>query len=193
MGLHACPGKAMTVQMANRESIENDIARMALNDRAAFQRVYHATSGKLFGICLRVLDHRAEAEDALQETYVKIWKNADRYAAGGYSPITWLATIARNTAIDKLRARKITSDINDAPHLAAPGPTPEAAVIAASESRQIVNCLEELDADKAGAVRGAYLDGKSYQDLADYYTVPLNTMRTWLRRSLIALRECLAR
>ena len=178
--------------MSDRKSIEDDLARMALRDRDAFQRVYRATSGKLFGICLRVLNDRAEAEDALQECYVKIWNHADRYAAGGYSPITWLATIARNTAIDKLRARKLTSDIDDSPEIAALGPTPEGAAIAASEARRIVACMSELDEQKAGAVKGAYLEGKSYQALAEHYAVPLNTMRTWLRRSLIALKECLS-
>ena len=92
------------------QEIEDLIARMALKDRGAFRNVYSRTSAKLFGVVLRVLDDRAEAEDVLQDVYVKVWNNADRYRANGLSPMTWLITIARNAAIDrKRRARHSTS------------------------------------------------------------------------------------
>jgi RNA polymerase sigma-70 factor (ECF subfamily) len=180
--------------MTTRAEIEDMIARTGIGDRAAFSALYDATSAKLFGVCLRVLNNRAEAEDALQEVFVRIWQKADRYAAGGYSPMTWLITLARNLCIDKLRTRKApTQDIDDVPDLADDGPTPEAATIAASENARLEACLDELEADRAEAVRGAYLDGDSYQVLADRFGIPLNTMRTWLRRSLLKLRECLSR
>jgi len=180
--------------MTTRADIEEMIARIALRDRDAFSRLYSATSAKLFGICLRVLNNRAEAEDALQDVYVRIWHKADAYRSGGYSPMTWLITLARNIAIDKLRARRApTQDIDEARDIAAGGPTPEAAAIASAERRRISACLDELEQDRAGAVRGAYLNGESYQDLADRYQVPLNTMRTWLRRSLLKLKDCLTR
>ena len=92
--------------MATLEEIEGLIARVALGDRSAFAELYTLTSAKLFGICLRVLDNRPEAEDALQEIFVKIWRNADKYRANGLSPMTWLITVARNHAIDRLRARR---------------------------------------------------------------------------------------
>jgi RNA polymerase sigma-70 factor (ECF subfamily) len=71
------------------------------------------------------------------------------------------------------------------------GPNPEQAEASRGERGRIDNCLGQLDADKADAVRGAYLDGYSYEELSERHKVPLNTMRTWLRRSLIKLRECL--
>ena len=180
--------------MRTSSDIEALIARVALRDRAAFAALYDATSAKLFGICLRVLHDRSEAEDALQEVFVRIWDKADRYAANGLSPMTWLITLARNIAIDRLRARKAPADTLDAvPDLADGAPTPEAAAIAASERARIAACLDELDPARAEAVRRAYLDGASYQDLADHFAVPLNTMRTWLRRSLLKLRDCLSR
>ncbi|WP_172300358.1 sigma-70 family RNA polymerase sigma factor [Pseudoruegeria sp. HB172150] len=180
--------------MSSPDEIEELIARVKLRDREAFARLYSVTSAKLFGICLRVLKNRAEAEEALQDVYVRIWRKADAYTAGGYSPMTWLITMARNIAIDKLRSRKTASaDIDDLPEIAAPGPTPEGEALAASERRQIEACLAELETDRAGAVRSAYLDGESYKELALRYKVPLNTMRTWLRRSLLSLRECLTR
>jgi RNA polymerase sigma-70 factor (ECF subfamily) len=181
--------------MTDQQDLEALIARVAMGDRAAFSRLYAATSAKLFAICLRVLKDRARAEDALQEIYVKLWHRADRYRVTGHSPMTWLITVARNHAIDRLRARAAapTADLDSAAPLEAAGPTPEASAIAASEARRIGACLSELPADRAAAVRGAYLDGMTYQELADRHDVPLNTMKTWLRRSLASLRECLSR
>ncbi|QPM89238.1 sigma-70 family RNA polymerase sigma factor [Pseudooceanicola algae] len=180
--------------MATLDEIEQLIARTALADRAAFQNLYRLTSAKLFGIALRVLGTRSEAEEAIQETYIKIWRNAGRYASGGYSPMTWLITIARNTAIDRLRARRAGGeDMAEADDIASPDPTPEAAAIASSERARLLGCLEELPDDRSAAVQGAYLMGLNYQELAEKHGVPLNTMRTWLRRSLLKLRECLTR
>ncbi|NNE51132.1 MAG: sigma-70 family RNA polymerase sigma factor [Sulfitobacter sp.] len=178
----------------DRDEIEGLIARVALQDRAAFEELYDRVSAKLFGVCLRVLTKRAAAEDAMQDTFVKIWKNADRYQANGLSPMTWLITIARNTSIDRLRARRKGHQDIDTPglDLAAPGPSPEQFAIAASEAAKLTDCLDALEADRGAAVRGAYLDGQTYAELADRFNVPLNTMRTWLRRGLIALRECMS-
>lgn len=174
--------------------IETLIGKVGQKDRAAFNLLYSLTSSKLFGVCLRVLNNRAEAEEVLQEAFVRIWQNADRYAANGLSPMTWLITLTRNQAIDRIRSRKApTEDIDTVLDLSDAGPTPEEAAVAASERARIDGCLDELETDRAEAVRGAYLDGRSYQELADRHDVPLNTMRTWLRRSLLKLKECLSR
>lgn len=170
------------------------IVRTSIGDRAAFDLLYRLTSAKLFGVCLRVLGDRAEAEEALQEVFVKIWTKADRFAASDLSPISWLAAVARNHAIDRIRARRQSSvDLDDALDIADPSPGPEAAAMASGERDRIELCLGELEMDRASAVRGAYLKGESYAELATRYGVPLNTMRTWLRRSLLKLRECLER
>lgn len=178
--------------MATRAQIETLIAQVGLRNRAAFSELYSHTSAKLFGVCLRILKDRAAAEDALQEVFIKVWHNADRFRAGGYSPMTWLITIARNHAIDRIRAAQAASgDIEEAAELADGAPGPEAAAIAASELSAIDGCLAQLEDDRAAAVRGAYLEGDSYQTLAERHGVPVNTMRTWLRRSLMKLRDCL--
>lgn len=180
--------------MSRLEEIETLIARIATGDRRAFRDLYRHVSPKLFGICLRVLNDRAEAEDALQEIFVKIWNGADRYRANGLSPMTWLITVARNHAIDRLRRRRIAQgDMDEAIELADPAPGPEAQVVAAGETARLTACLEELGGERADAVRGAYLTGLTYKELAAHHGVPLNTMRTWLRRSLMKLKECLTR
>jgi len=157
--------------MATVQEIEDLIGRVALGDRKAFSALYDATSAKLFGTVMRVLNDRAGAEDVVQDAYMKIWRYADRYSANGMSPMTWMITIART----------------------APGPGPEQSAVAAGEARRITACLDELEQDRGSAVRGAYLEGRSYADLAETFNVPLNTMRTWLRRSLQSLQECMAR
>ncbi|WP_106743864.1 sigma-70 family RNA polymerase sigma factor [Yoonia maritima] len=180
--------------MTSLEDIEHYIDRIALGDRDAFASLYNSTSAKLFGVTLRVLNNRAEADDALQEVYIKVWRAAGRYQSNGLSPMTWLITIARNHAIDRLRARKKgQAGLDEVAELADPAAGPEAQAIASSQRAQINDCLDELPADRAESVRRAYLDGDTYQDLADLMQVPLNTIRTWLRRSLIKLKDCLSK
>lgn len=183
----------MDAPFMDRQDIEQMIARVALGERAAFDQLYDATSAKLFGVCLRVLGNRSAAEDAMQDSYIKIWHKADRYQVNGLSPMTWLITVTRNTAIDRVRARRKGHQDIDTPGFELPSstPSPEQMAIAGSEAKRLSGCLDELAEDRGTAVRGAYLDGQSYDELAQRFGVPLNTMRTWLRRGLIALRECM--
>jgi RNA polymerase sigma-70 factor (ECF subfamily) len=130
----------------------------------------------------------------LQEVYVKIWHNAGRYTVNGLSPMTWLITLARNTAVDRLRKLRRSADHTQIEErVVDPGIGPEDATIDASERSRLVACFGELPGDRAEAVRRAYLEGETYADLAGRFDVPLNTMRAWLRRSLLTLRECLTR
>jgi len=179
--------------MSDQSRIEALIARAASRDRHAFSSLYDATSAKLFSVCLQVLNDRQEAEDALQDSYIKIWNKADQYHANGMSPMTWLITIARNTSIDHLRSQRINHEsIDGMPSLIDETNDPEAHSMTMSENARINRCLEELESDKAEAVCGVYLHGFSYADLASRYNIPLNTVRTWLRRSLLRLKECLS-
>ncbi len=180
--------------MSSEANIANLIQRVALRDRAALAQLYPAVSPKLFSVCLRILRDRSDAEDALQEVFIKIWQRADRFAVAGTSPVGWLVAIARNHSIDRLRSRKPVSDsIDEAYTIADTGRDPEAETVLKGEGRRVDLCMQELEPDRADAVRNAYVEGLSYQELADRYSVPLNTMRTWLRRSLMKLRECLDR
>lgn len=147
------------------------------------------------GVCLRILGTRSEAEDALQEIFTRVWLRAGRFDPEKGRGMTWLIAIARNHCIDRLRSRSettATSDDEDALSAVPDGaPGVEARLIAAGEAGRIVDCFDTLETDRAAAIRGAYLQGLSYQDLAERHAVPLNTMRTWLRRGLLKLRECM--
>ncbi|MBP2548201.1 RNA polymerase sigma-70 factor (ECF subfamily) [Neorhizobium galegae] len=171
------------------------VAQIALKDGDAFRAVYERTSPKLFGVCLRILKDREDAQDALQEVYVKIWRNAQRFAGSNVGPMPWLCAIARNHAIDVLRARRPASDSLEegAQQFPDDAPDPESTAVIKGEGRRIDRCMQELDPQRAEAVKSAYVEGLSYQELAKRHAVPLNTMRTWLRRSLLSLRECMER
>lgn len=178
--------------MGEPDDISDLLVRVALRDRAAFRVLYARTSAKLFGVSLRILGNTSEAEDALQDVFVKIWQRAHGYRPDGARPMTWLIAIARNTAIDKVRARRGGhTDIEAAFDLADSGMSPEQSAINADEGNRIEDCMGRLKPERADAVRRAYVEGESYNELADRLGVPLNTVRTWLRRSLLALRDCL--
>lgn len=180
---------------STKNQLEEMIARTALGDRDAFAMLYEATSSKLHAICVSVLKDRPEAEETLQEVYIKVWQGAGRYASNGLSPMTWLITIARNRAIDRLRARTsrpVTSPSDEAESLPSSEPGPEAATIRAQERKLLDNCLAELGKDQAEAVRAIYLEGLTYADLATRLDKPINTVRSWLRRSLMRLKDCVS-
>lgn len=166
-----------------------------MGDRDAFDALYDATSAKLHAVCLSVLKDRPEAEETLQEVYIRVWQSAARYAANGLSPMTWLITIARNRSIDKLRARgsrPTTAPEDAAALIACPDPSPESATIMAQERRMLDECLAQLADAQAGAVRAVYLEGFTYADLAAREGMPINTVRSWLRRSLLRLKDCVS-
>ncbi|WP_102223356.1 sigma-70 family RNA polymerase sigma factor [Acidimangrovimonas sediminis] len=171
------------------------MARLAVQDRDALRELYDAAAGKLFAVTMRILGDRAEAEDALQEVFTRIWLRANRYDPTRARAMTWLIAIARNHAIDRLRARPERTRAIDEAIARVPdhGPGPEQQTVAAAEIRRIGDCIDTLEPERAAAIKGAYLDGLSYAQLAQRHEIPLNTVRTWLRRSLIKLRECLDR
>ncbi len=172
---------------ADRERLNADIARVAQGNRAALRRVYAATSNRLFGICLRFAGDRDTAEDALQETYVKLWRRADRFDATRASAITWLSLIARGTAIDAARAsgraRHGMDVLRDAAEIAPDAPE--------RDREALDDCLDTIDEGARGYILSAFFDGYSYDELARRAEVPLGTMKSRIRRGLMALRRCL--
>lgn len=171
------------------------LARVAGGDRAAFAALYAATAPKLYGIILRILRRRDLADEVAQEVYVRIWRRARDFDPSRASPITWMAVIARNRALDEARRARPDTVSDDAALDRATDPGPSAIdVVAAGEDKQRLEvCLGELEAEKEHLVRLAYLDGLSRQDLADRFDQPVGTIKTWLHRSLKQLKDCLER
>jgi RNA polymerase sigma factor (sigma-70 family) len=183
-------------QNAARKQLAAALSRVAGGDRAALQLVYRDTSAKLFGVCLRILRDRGEAEDVLQDVYMTVWRRADTFDPDRASPITWLVAIARNRSIDRLRAganSRRMQPIDDALDVRDSAPSALAQVESGQEHRRLMDCLGELEPRHAAAIRAAFLDGATYEELAERVAVPLGTMKSWIRRSLMRLRDCLER
>ena len=177
----------------DREALARHIQGVAREDRDDLEEVYRRTSAKLFGICLRILPNRADAEEALQETYLAVWRNARSFDPARGSAVTWLATIARNRAGDQLRAtygdRSVSVELAD--QVPDPRPDPESTLQASEEERLLVACLQQLEPRDAGYIRTAFLEGRTYAELAAGAGTPLATLKSRIRRALIKLRECL--
>ena len=180
---------------AARERLVGAIAGAAAGDRRAFHELYQRTSAKLYGVCCRILGEGQDAEDALQEAYANVWRRADRFDASRASPITWLAAIARNAAIDRLRARgtRRTAPIDDAYGVADESPRADALLERDSDARRLHGCLGELGGGEAALIRTAFLEGATYSELAERRGEPLGTIKSRIRRALIKLRDCLCR
>ena len=179
-----------------RSQLTAALARVAKGDRDALRLVYRDTSAKLFGVCLRILKEKEEAADVLQDVYFTVWRRAGMFDPDRASPITWLVAIARNRSIDRLRARANTrrmQPIDDALEVSDGAPSALSQVEADEEHRRLMNCLGQLEPRHADAIRAAFFEGAAYEELAQRMDVPLGTMKNWIRRSLMRLRECLER
>jgi len=172
------------------------LPRIAAGDRDALKQLYDATASKLFGVCLRILTDREEAEDVLQEVYVTVWRRADRFDAGRASVMTWVSTIARNRAIDRLRARGPLARAEPVEDLQIPDEgqvSAEALVAAGQDAHRLSGCLGELDKRTEAVIRTAFFEGVTYEALAQRMDAPLGTVKSWIRRGLAKLKGCLER
>ena len=179
---------------SNRSLITAALDRIPAGDRAALQTVYRLTSAKLFGVCLRILGERAEAEDVLQEVYVTVWRKAADFDASRASPMTWLIALARNRSIDRLRATRVNRNmapIEGAIDVADTAATADQRFGRRAGARSSSWMPGRLASHERAALRGAFFDGNTYDDLAKRMNVPLGTMKSWIRRAMIKLKACL--
>ena len=181
------------------------LSRTALGDRAAFAQLYDRTSAHLFAVLLRVQRDRALAEDLLQEVYVSVWRAASGFDAARSQPLTWLTSIARNRAIDSLRraqtqprlmstTREADDDDSspDAVERAVDeSPGPVELLDRACDERQLTRCMDGLTAPQRQSLALAFYDGLSHAEVAEHLHQPLGTVKSWLRRALLSLKECL--
>lgn len=175
-----------------REALARLLKQSARGDREAFAELYQRSSAKLYGVCLRMLRERGEAEDALQNVYMTVWRRADRFDPGRSTVMTWLITLARNQCIDRLRQHR-EAPLNEATaqNFEDPDRGPPALAEASEQRQRLEHCLGALAEQQRGAVRAAFFSGATYNQLAERCGVPLATMKSWIRRSLIRLRACL--
>jgi RNA polymerase sigma-70 factor (ECF subfamily) len=177
----------------SREDLVHALERTARGDRAAFEKVYAATAVKLYGIVIRILGRRDLAEDILQEVYIRVWQRASEFDPATGSPITWLATIARNRALDEAR-RKTMRSLDDCPELLqlSSDDDPLADSERNEEQRRLQACLDGLEAEKRQLVLRVYYYGMTREEIARATNRPVATVKTWLRRSLAQLKDCLS-
>ncbi len=171
------------------------LKRASLDDEAAMEEVYRLTSAKIYALLLRILPDQSTAEEVLQETFLAIWRHADSFSDGHASPMTWIITIARNKAIDRLRSER-QSRQTDALHTLLVEPAdmqPSALAILETndDHKRLRWCLDQLETHQREAIRTAFFTGVTYHELAQRSDVPLGTMKSWIRRGLLRLKNCL--
>ena len=188
------------VDVAQTSKQEDGLAPLlhavADGDRTAFEALYRASASRLFGVCVRLLPDRAEAEDALQEVFTSIWRKAGQFDPARADAMAWLAMIARNKAIDRLRtqpALQRREPLDLAETIADPETSPADQAEAADERVRLDDCLDQLDGRRRTLIRTAFFDGATYEELAARTGSPLGTVKSWIRRGLAQLRLCLER
>ncbi len=175
------------------------IDRVAHQDTTALKALYDQTSGKLYGLAMRVLGNADWAEDALQDTFIQIWRDAPGYRATLSPPMAWMGLLVRSRSLDLLRRRKaerehLTDALDDtlSETLESDSPSPADLSQASQQAWALHQCLGKLDNGQRQAVSLAYLRDLSHSELATQLRQPLGTVKTWIRRGLDQLRQCLA-
>jgi len=158
------------------------------------QSLYERIAPQLLAVLTSILRTRAAAEDALQDVFIRIWRQAGQYEQIKGRPLSWMVAIARYRAIDLLRATRITvqlerAELAGAEQLQIESPTEnmEFGATAASLGR----CLRLLNASQRQCLVLAYTNGLSQERIAQSISQPLGTVKSWMRRGLLSLRECM--
>ena len=180
------------------QQLKTWLAAVANRDAQAFRSLYDTTSPKLFGFALRILVKKELAEEVLQESFVSVWNNAGSYQAALAAPMTWMTTIVRNKAFDLLRradhaveidADTFDKDVMDAMESA--DPTPIESLQLSADSKALARCMTRLEALHRQAIALAFYHDLSHSEVAEQLSLPIGTVKTWIRRGLERLRMCL--
>lgn len=169
------------------------LAECALGNRGAFEQIYQQTSTRLYAVQLRIVGEPALAEEALQETFIQVWRHADEFRAARGAALAWLTGIARFRALDVRRRQRPTDSLgtND-PHLALGESDSAAAVFEQLASGETLRqCLERLSAQARQCVVLAYCEGYTHNELSRRMATPIGTVKSWVRRSLQRLKACM--
>lgn len=172
------------------------LASVALGDRAAFERLYRLAAPNLYAQLNRMLKRAGWADEVLQEVFVKIWLNAGTYSSARSAPMTWMTSIARNAALDRLDRREsgeVELSGEDAEAIFDPTPGPLESSVAKAEAHRIHQCLGELAPQLRQSISLAFFQGFSHSEVATSLQQPLGTVKTWIRRGLVLLKDCVNR
>ena len=183
---------AARVKPTSRQDLVEALKNTARGERTAFEKVYTATAAKLYGVIVRIVERRDLAEEVWQEVYVRVWQHASEFDPETSSPITWLATIARNRALDEAKRKTMRSLDELSEVLQIPNDDdPLADHERKEEGLRLQACLDRLEPEKSEIVRLAYYYGMTREEIAVRISRPVSTVKTWLRRSLAQLKDCL--
>ncbi len=174
--------------------------QVARQDQQALHALYQQTSSKLYGLALKIVRNREWAEDVLQESFLYIWRSARMYRASLSPPMAWMGVIVRSRSLDHLRRQRAEGDVfaqdfSDelAQEVAADEPTPLDITQASQQAVALHQCLQQLAPEQQRALSLAYFNDLSHSQLAQQMNAPMGTVKTWIRRSLLRLRTCMAR
>ncbi|MGJ9420497.1 sigma-70 family RNA polymerase sigma factor [Massilia sp. CMS3.1] len=186
-----------TAPQADPAQLRAWLQAAARRDGSAFHALYEASSPRLYGLALRILGRRELAEEVLQESFVAIWHHASEYESALSAPMTWMTTIVRNRAFDVLRRTRHEGEddafdsraMESLPDLSA---TPADLLQMSSEAKALADCMGALEEKHRQVVGMAFFHDLSHSDVAEKLTLPLGTVKTWIRRSLARLHSCLS-
>jgi RNA polymerase sigma-70 factor, ECF subfamily len=184
------------------ESLSRLLAQVALGDRRAFAGLYEAVKGELFHVVLRICRDRPLAEEVLQDVFVNIWRGARTYDQGRGLPMGWLVSVARYRAIDAMRerggqVRTLSGALHDDGEdvldtLPSDLPGPDEQHERGADHQQLHRCMNRLSAEQRQALALAYMQGYSHSEVAQHLAQPLGSVKSWVRRGLMALKRCLS-
>jgi len=174
------------------------LQRIAVRDTAALAELYDRHSRLLFSLIVRIVGDHGEAEEILQEVFVRVWTRVEMYDAGMGAPLPWMVRVARNKAIDRLRARRVRAAVDtpaiDLAVVEATAPatgiqTPEAAVLDSERRRRVTGALAGLPAEQRQLIEQAFFEGYTHSELAQRFGLPLGTVKTRIRLGMLAMRK----
>lgn len=181
--------------MSDKAQLIDLLQKIAQADETAYRQFYEFTSPRIYGITLRMLKRRDWAEDVTQEAYVRVWYHAGEYHNGRGAPLTWLISIARNLAIDKLRSQAVrdADDTQEPDALMSALPGPFNASMDTQTQLLLQGCMGELSEAQRTSIFLSFFEGLSHQQITTRLGEPLGTIKSRVRRGLQSLRRCLER
>ena len=185
----------MRTDVQNLDDTRTDIAlldRIVARDEQAVAELYDRHHRLLFGLILRILRDRSEAEEVLQEVFVLVWTRAETYNVALGPPAAWLVRIARNRGIDRLRANNVRVRAVESAPLPVAADSPETRAALSEQQRAVACALQSLPQDQRVLIEQAYFLGLTQSELAERFNLPLGTVKTRIRTGMMALRGLLS-